>query len=120
MLLTKTRKVATELGASVATNGRRPSKKVKPRREDFENRVGSKRTKELVERVATPVVDADEVVFSAKRKQVELQMLHWGPEVRRRQSGEHRAGGLRRKNTETVRTRRHELFDIISHSRPKV
>ena len=59
MLIAKTREVATELGASMATNGRWLSEKVEPRCENLEDGIQSEGTEELVEGITTTVVDAN-------------------------------------------------------------
>ena len=83
---------------------RRPTEEVEPRCKNFEDGNRSKRVKKLIEMVTTPVVNADKIVLAAKGKQVKADMLHRDAEVRRWRRGDHRVGGLRWENTNTVRT----------------
>ena len=64
MFVTELNKVAAELGATVAADGGGPTKHIKPCRENFDDSFGGQGMEELVQGIAAPVIDADEVVLA--------------------------------------------------------
>ena len=82
MARAEARKFSPELRSSIASDGRGPAKKVKPRGQYFNDCVRREGLQMMIKRVAAPVIHAYQEVFVSIIKQIQTNMLHWVVEVR--------------------------------------
>ena len=72
-----------ELRVTIATNGGRPAKEMKPGRKNGSDGFRRKGSEHGVKRISASVIHADKILFAPERKQVEANMLHWVAQMRR-------------------------------------